>query len=354
MASNVPCADGCDNTTDSVAQVPAEAEHSCRDGCCGDEHTVQSVDGCDDVSNGCKDACCSSQTPSTSAVSAAIQLCQAAEFPSCCSGALCRAPTAPLCCSPQVHLAPSPHCATAVSTSKAPDNAPDLRSWRRAALLVSAATVVWNMVEGGLSVGYGARDISVSLLAFGADSWIEVLSAVVVAHRFWRQEVSRFDSTAKEKRATLLIGSLLLFLAVCILGGSVSALSLRETPDSSLSGIAISSAAIGVMTALYLVKMRIAAALSSSTMQSDAQCSLCCIQLSSVLFVGSLVSHYAGDAVWWFDGATALVIALLVAREGYNAVRNARRPDFNGCSCCDDSGGWYMRWLRKRQQQPGQ
>ena len=204
------------------------------------------------------------------------------------------------------------------------------------------------MVEGGFSLVYGAEDVSVALLGFGADSWIEVLSAIVVAHRFWREEGSRSQTTAKEKRATFIIGALLLILAACIVVGSLSALSLHETPDSSVSGIAISSAAIGVMTVLYFLKLHVAFALSSATMESDAQCSLCCIQLSSVLFLGSLVSHLAGDSVWWFDGATALIIALLVGREGFNAARSARRPDFNGC-CCDADSGWYMKWLRQRQ-----
>ena len=224
------------------------------------------------------------------------------------------------------------------------------RRWRSAALLISLATVVWNVVEGSLSVVFGAEDLSVALLGFGADSWVEVFSAVVVAHRFWREESHRADSREKERRATLIIGSLLLILAVCIAGGSCSALILRERPDSSVSGIAISSAAIAVMAVLYLLKVRIALALSSSAMESDAQCSLCCIQLSLVLFVGSLVSHYAGGSVWWFDGVTALVIALMVGREGFNAVRNAQRPDFSGCNCCDDNSGWYITWLRKRLQ----
>ena len=218
---------------------------------------------------------------------------------------------------------------------------------------MSLATVAWNVVEGSLSVLYGSESVSVALLGFGADSWIEVLSAVVVAHRFWQREGDRAEATAKERRATLLIGSLLLVLALSITGGSLSALALREKPDSSIAGIVISSTALLVMSLLYVVKVHIALALSSSAMESDANCSLCCVQLSSVLFVGSLVSHFAGDTLWWFDGVTALIIALLVGREGYHAVRDASRPEFNGCSCCGENSGWYMQWLRKRQQRAG-
>ena len=306
----------------------------------------------------CADACCSSSPKPTPASSVTFRICRAAEFPSCCapspaacpttaSAAVCRAPTAAVCCSPQVGVSPSATIATPLKSSP---KLPDLRWWRRAAMLVSLATILWNVVEGSLGLAYGAEDFSVALLGFGADSWIEVLSAVAIAHRFWAQEGSRSDATAKERRATLIIGSLLIVLALSIAGGAVSALGLHETPVSSVSGIVISSAAIAVMTALYFVKVHVALALSSSAMESDAQCSLCCIQLSSVLFVGSLVSFFAGGTVWWFDGATSLVIALLVGREGLSAVRNARRPDFNGCGCCDENSGWYVQWLRKRRR----
>ena len=356
MTSNIPCSDGCcgEEAARAVPQMAAEpAKDTCHAAAAGYGDVHDDVGGTE--STACADACWSPENPTTAA-SIAVQVCRAAEFPSCCaaapcptgSGARCRAPTAPVCCSPQVDIAPSPTSATVLTP---PSSKPsDLHRWRRAAMLVSLATIAWNIVEGSLSVVYGAENVSVSLLGFGADSWVEVLSAIVVAHRFLKQEASRSDTTAKEKRATLIIGSLLLVLAVSIIGGGISALSLHETPDSSVSGIAISSAAIGVMTALYFAKVHIAFALSSSTMESDAQCSLCCIQLSSVLFIGSLVSHSAGDSVWWFDDATALIIALLVGREGFNAVRNARRSDFNGCGCCDENSGWYMRWLRKRQR----
>ena len=86
-------------------------------------------------------------------------------------------------------------------------------------------------------------------------------------------------------------------------------------------------------------------------MESDAQCFLCCIQLSSVLFIGSLLSHFAVDSVWWFDGATALIIALLVGRESFNAVRKcAPGPTSTAAAAVMRTTAGNMRWLRKRQR----
>ena len=67
-------------------------------------------------------------------------------------------------------------------------------------------------------------------------------------------ESSQTRATAKEKRATLVIGSLLCILAVCIVAGSISALVLQDPADSSIPGIAISATAIGVMAVLYVTK----------------------------------------------------------------------------------------------------
>ena len=358
-----PCEDSCNGCCGDEADAPVTTATvvvdvpgtGCHDGCCDEvelddaANVVSELAASPAISDApagaCVDACCSSKKAIEQ--STAITVCHATEYPSCCVEAVCRALTAPACCSPAVHIAPSADSGT---TATKPTQRVDKRNWRHAALAVSLATIVWNIVEGSLGLVYGAEAVSVALLGFGADSWVEVLSAIAVTYRFWQLETSRSVSTAKERRATLVIGGLLLVLAVCIVGGSVSALALHERPDSDIASIAISATAIGVMAVLYVVKMHVALALSSSALQSDAQCSLCCIQLSTVLLVGSLVTHYAGDVVWWFDGATALAIALLVGREGVNAVRNARRPDFSGCGCCDEDSGWYIQWLRKQRR----
>ena len=343
-------------TTAVTVHVECDDDRVCRDKCCGNvglgDMKASPASVIATTAGSCADACCSSKKPSTQNKSAVV--CDALDYPTCCVEAVCRDLAAPLCCSrPQIHLASSPFPTTATTaTSMKP--AERLYNWRRAALAVSFATIVWNIIEGSLGLVYGAENVSVALLGFGADSWVEVLSAIAVTYRFWHIETNHAQSTAKEKRATLVIGVLLFVLAICIVGGSIAALTLHEKPDSDTASIAISATAIAVMAVLYFTKVHIALALSSSTLESDAQCSLCCIQLSSVLFIGSLVTRFAGDVVWWFDGATALVIALLVGREGFDAIRNARRKDFNGCGCCDEDSGWYIRWLRKNRQQHAQ
>ena len=60
---------------------------------------------------------------------------------------------------------------------------------------------------------------------------------------------------------------------------------------------------------------------------------LACIQLSTVLFVGSLI-YWAAPALWWVDATAGLALTLLIVREGIEGIRAARRPDFSGgCGC---------------------
>ncbi len=87
------------------------------------------------------------------------------------------------------------------------------------------------------------------------------------------------------------------------------------------------------MAALWRAKLRVGRALDSATVMADAACSRACMQLSAVLFAGSLL-FLAAPRLWWADGVSALVLALLIAWEGLGMVRAARREDFDGgCGC---------------------
>lgn len=54
----------------------------------------------------------------------------------------------------------------------------------RRGLLLEWFTVAWNVIEGVVAIGVGIVTGSVSLVAFGADSFIEVISAVALNAAF--------------------------------------------------------------------------------------------------------------------------------------------------------------------------
>ena len=66
----------------------------------------------------------------------------------------------------------------------------------RRGLLLEWFTVAWNVIEGVVAIGAGLVTGSVSLVAFGADSFIEVISAVAL---LWRLRKAGPHASAEER-----------------------------------------------------------------------------------------------------------------------------------------------------------
>ena len=61
---------------------------------------------------------------------------------------------------------------------------PSYRRLQQCAIAISIISVVYNGAEGGLSIGFGSESASRSLIFFGIQSVIEVVSAAMVLWRF--------------------------------------------------------------------------------------------------------------------------------------------------------------------------
>jgi divalent metal cation (Fe/Co/Zn/Cd) transporter len=85
---------------------------------------------------------------------------------------------------------------------------------------------------------------------------------------------------------------------------------------------------------LWDAKKKTARALDSAALLQDAACSFACIKLSLVLLAGSLL-YLAAPSLWWADPVAGLVLAALIGKEGLDAVKASRRPDFTGGCGCD-------------------
>ena len=203
--------------------------------------------------------------------------------------------------------------------------------WRRRALWLSALTIVYNLAEGLVSMAFGWADDSIALFGFGADSFIEVASALLV---LWK--LLDHGDLQRERKATQSIGWLFLALAMGIAAGSALQVAAQRHPPTTVPGLVISVASLSFMAFLWRTKRQTARALDSATLAADAACSLACLQLSGVLFVGSL-SFLLAPALRWVDAVAALGLALLIGREGIGMVRAARSAHFTGgCGCGHD------------------
>lgn len=200
--------------------------------------------------------------------------------------------------------------------------------WRRRALWLAGLTITYNLIEGLVSMAFGWADDSIALFGFGADSFIEVASALLV---LW--QLLGHGNLQRERKATWNIGRLFLILAVGIGGGALLQLTAQRHPPTTVPGLVISAVSLACMAFLWRAKLKAAQALDSATLAADAACSLACIQLSVVLFAGSLLFLLA-PAAWWVDAVAALALALLIGREGFGMVRAARSASFTGgCGC---------------------
>lgn len=137
-----------------------------------------------------------------------------------------------------------------------------------------------------------------------------------------------------EKYGTWSIGILLAILALGTEITSIVDLALHIEPDSSNASLIISASALVIMILIWLPKRYLARALNSSTMMGEATCSLSCIQITTVLFIGSLIFRLWKGG-WWVDSATSLILGLLFGREAWKMISWVRDPEFNGGCCAD-------------------
>jgi divalent metal cation (Fe/Co/Zn/Cd) transporter len=197
-------------------------------------------------------------------------------------------------------------------------------AWVRWARALAWATVGYNVFEGLVSMGFGAADASFALFGFGADSFIEVGSALLVLWRF-NGEVER-ETPGRRRRepaAVAGIGVLFLLLGVGVAVGAVWQLATRRHPGSTVPGLAISLVSLASMLVLWREKRRAASALDSRAAAADASCSFACAKLSLVLLAGSVL-FLLTPALWWADSAAAIGLAGMIGREGWEMLE-ARR-----------------------------
>lgn len=205
--------------------------------------------------------------------------------------------------------------------------------WLAYARFLAFVTIFYNLAEGLVSMGYGLADDSVALFGFGADSFIEVGSALIVLWRLHEASGCATTRLERERKATLGIGVLFVVLAVGTTLGAALQLRTHHHPATTLPGLLIASLSLCCMFWLWRAKRQAAIALDSLTLKGDAACSLACIQLSFVLLAGSL-AFLLVPALWWVDALAAVVLSAFIAREGFAGIRAALDPQFSGgCGC---------------------
>ncbi|MBZ5667226.1 MAG: cation transporter [Acidobacteriia bacterium] len=187
---------------------------------------------------------------------------------------------------------------------------------------IQAITIVWMIVEACVSLSAAWMARSPALLAFGGDSAIELLSAVVVYRRFR----SKWSGEQTEQLAARITGGLLFTLAAYVALVAALALFRHGEVRPSFLGIVVLIVAAVVMPLLAQQKRRLSALTASAALRADAAESALCGYLSIIALAGLVTNAFWGIA--WADPAAALCLIPLIMREGWQALKG--RP----CDCC--------------------
>lgn len=185
---------------------------------------------------------------------------------------------------------------------------------------MQVVTLAWMSVECSVALFAASEARSVSLLAFGSDSLVELLSAVVVLLQF----TPHFQIS--QLRADRFCGSLLFGLAGVVSGIAVAGLLRRVEANTSKLGIAITGGALLLMPLLAQKKRAVAEQIRSKALRADSVQSATCAYLAALTLAGLLLRSVFG--LRWLDQVAALLAVPILIVEG----RRARKGQT--CSCC--------------------
>ena len=185
------------------------------------------------------------------------------------------------------------------------------------AVRLGLITLAWKLVECTVSAYAAWTARSPALLAFGSDSVVELISALVVLSQ-WKLQWHR-RRQLPEHYAARLAAILLTALAFIVAGAATASLALHVHPDNSRSGIAITLASLLIMPLLAQRKRLEARRLGNAALAADAVQSATCAYLALLTLLG-LAAH-ALFGIAWFDDLAAFLAIPVLLREARIAWR---------------------------------
>lgn len=204
------------------------------------------------------------------------------------------------------------------------------RNQYKVALWLAFFTIFYNIIEGLVSMWFGAQDETLALFGFGVDSFIEVMSGIGIAVMIVRiRQNPDSPKSPFEVTALKITGTAFYLLSAGLLTGIVINLINHHKPETTLVGVVISLISILVMVWLMQAKKKVGRQLNSEPIISDSNCTKVCVYMSVVLLVSSLIYEFTGFAYADVIGAAGLIYFSIT--EGKEALEKAKGKD---CDCC--------------------
>lgn len=198
------------------------------------------------------------------------------------------------------------------------------------ALLIAQFVVIYNIIEGIISMFLGYENESLTLFGFGVDSFIEVASNLGVVFMIRRiQQNPNSDKSTFEVKALKITGWGFYLLSISLLIGIIINICKKHLPENTIFGVIISIISIIVMAYVSYNQLAIGKKLNSEPIIADAKCTIICIYMSIVLLISSAVYYYTGFA--YTDSLGALCLIYFSFQEGKECFEKAKGK--STCKC---------------------
>ena len=207
-------------------------------------------------------------------------------------------------------------------------NKASLYRWASALALI---TIIYNIIEGIVSVYFGFDDETIALFGFGLDSFVEVVSGFGIWHMINRLRRNNDGNTDSfEKQALRITGTAFYILAIGLVVTSIINIVKGHQPETTFWGIVVASVSIFSMWILIHYKIKVGTQLNSQAIIADANCTKACLYLSVILLLSS--AGYELTGIGGLDSLGAIFIAGLSLKEGREAFQKAKGDGMCTCS----------------------
>jgi len=201
-----------------------------------------------------------------------------------------------------------------------------LYKWANVLALI---TILYNILEGLVSVYFGVKDETLALFGFGLDSFVEVISGIGIWHMINRiRKNVGTNSDSFERQALKITGTAFYILSVGLVATALVNVYQGHKPETTFWGIVISLVSIFTMWSLIHYKVKVGTQLGSQAIIADANCTKACLYLSVILLLSS--AGYELTGIGGIDSVGAVLIAGFSFKEGRESFQKAKGI---ACSC---------------------
>lgn len=173
---------------------------------------------------------------------------------------------------------------------------------------LSLFTIIYNVIEGLVSMAVGYQDETLTLVGFGVDSFIEVISGIGIAVMILRIKQNPESSKSPfEINALKVTGTSFYLLSLGLFAGIIQNLISHHKPETTFWGIVISVISILVMIWLMNAKKSVGKKLHSDSIIADSNCTKICVYMSLILLISSLLYQLTGFAYADVIGTAGLI-----------------------------------------------